>query len=539
MSWWRPDFPGQDAGIINDDWVIMQIQNLIKEWNDTETQWKELQEYINTYFKTYSENVLTRRFSKYATHADTLGISSFGDIPSNTIVGISNDITSTDISDLPLYGTFATVVKFNPMTTPGFTVGIYRSEKTSWLAFNTGSDLIWTPIINNVHITTQNAANYNINTLDTGFYDVDPSVTSTMLPGLPNEYYGTYFTILSFMRNVSTKATTLIVNNINGRSIGWYNGSTMIWDTHVNMRININTQSDITLADMETGIYEFENNVSSTKFAGLPNEVYGHFATIIVNKNRYRAGFTTYFVIGESFDYIGWNNGSSLKWFNIRTVASTFTPEKAISNINNKKIVICGDSIVAGVGGTGYSPTGRTIATISGEAKKANETGTCWANSLITYLTENYQGVTALNNGISGLNATQLSNNVEQIVPDDTDLCICSIGINDRDYETITQPTNALTSAFANILNRNIELIVIPNMDAYDKDHTYTPQIARNGVITACNNNNIAPVNINNSIYLYLSSKNKTLSELLPDGLHPNDELYGIMFNIITKTLNL
>lgn len=28
MSWWRPDFPGQDAGILNDDWVLGKILDL-------------------------------------------------------------------------------------------------------------------------------------------------------------------------------------------------------------------------------------------------------------------------------------------------------------------------------------------------------------------------------------------------------------------------------------------------------------------------------------------------------------------------------
>lgn len=40
MSWWRHDFPGQDAGIINDDWVIKKI--------------KDITNYLNNYLPDYN-----------------------------------------------------------------------------------------------------------------------------------------------------------------------------------------------------------------------------------------------------------------------------------------------------------------------------------------------------------------------------------------------------------------------------------------------------------------------------------------------------
>lgn len=54
MSWWRPDFPGQDAGIINDDWVIRKIKQLIDEMSslkgnmdDLEKKFEELKNYVD------------------------------------------------------------------------------------------------------------------------------------------------------------------------------------------------------------------------------------------------------------------------------------------------------------------------------------------------------------------------------------------------------------------------------------------------------------------------------------------------------------
>lgn len=29
MSWLRPDFPGQDSGILNDDWVIQRTKDFL------------------------------------------------------------------------------------------------------------------------------------------------------------------------------------------------------------------------------------------------------------------------------------------------------------------------------------------------------------------------------------------------------------------------------------------------------------------------------------------------------------------------------
>lgn len=58
MSWWRPDFPGQDAGIINDDWILETVKkaiseflNIKKEFENLKTAVAELHEYVDNYFK--------------------------------------------------------------------------------------------------------------------------------------------------------------------------------------------------------------------------------------------------------------------------------------------------------------------------------------------------------------------------------------------------------------------------------------------------------------------------------------------------------
>ncbi|HDR3493890.1 TPA: SGNH/GDSL hydrolase family protein [Bacillus wiedmannii] len=59
------------------------------------------------------------------------------------------------------------------------------------------------------------------------------------------------------------------------------------------------------------------------------------------------------------------------------------------------KIKIIGDSITAGVGGTGYSPTGELMFVDSaGVEQRANlDTATCWANKLKKYLEEKFNKV--------------------------------------------------------------------------------------------------------------------------------------------------
>jgi len=65
---------------------------------------------------------------------------------------------------------------------------------------------------------------------------------------------------------------------------------------------------------------------------------------------------------------------------------------KIIDDLKNPfiktKIKIIGDSITAGVGGTGYSPTGESIGTT--EYRANITTATCWANSLKKNLESNY-----------------------------------------------------------------------------------------------------------------------------------------------------
>lgn len=50
MSWLRPDFPGQDAGIRNDDWIIATVKKLYSDWDETKTDWENMKSFINNYF---------------------------------------------------------------------------------------------------------------------------------------------------------------------------------------------------------------------------------------------------------------------------------------------------------------------------------------------------------------------------------------------------------------------------------------------------------------------------------------------------------
>jgi hypothetical protein len=63
-----------------------------------------------------------------------------------------------------------------------------------------------------------------------------------------------------------------------------------------------------------------------------------------------------------------------------------------VNPFKKTKLKLIGDSITAGVGGTGYSKSGETMFTDSaGTVQKANvETATCWANSLKKLLETKY-----------------------------------------------------------------------------------------------------------------------------------------------------
>ena len=292
-------------------------------------------------------------------------------------------------------------------------------------------------------------------------------------------------------------------------------------------------------------IWGISIDITSAMITDLP--MYGVYGQIkktvgLVSNNIY----ILYEYTSEHKDkYIAWqnNNSSTLSsWTRLATGnGEGLTPVSARTLItSSSKVYFIGDSIVAGVGGTGWQQTsGRKILTYDGVDLYANDNGTCWANMLRDYLTTNY-GCTAYNNGLSGFNSVNIPQNIAALVPSDATHVIASWGINDRaynydtvgGYQTVIDYCNSIGAKF-------VPLTICPCLQPNDTyAHTQFEILTR--IKTVCANNNLEVCDLFSAVNEYFYTKGITLdTNYIPDNLHPNDAMYTIMYNLIRGLLGV
>lgn len=214
------------------------------------------------------------------------------------------------------------------------------------------------------------------------------------------------------------------------------------------------------------------------------------------------------------------------------------------------KIVLGGDSITHGVGGTGFAQDGDVILSTSSRTWNRNPNGYCWAKLFKDYIENNYNA-TVINNGCTGTNSDIWNDNKSTLIPTDTDLFILTIGTNDRNSrDGITTKAEALNNFYDNITSivkychdNNVNVILaspIPASADNEAENRLCHIFELNGVLQkVASENNIEYINLYNEVYYYFADKDLDMSAYYADGLHPNDELYKIMYYRYLKLLNL
>lgn len=224
-----------------------------------------------------------------------------------------------------------------------------------------------------------------------------------------------------------------------------------------------------------------------------------------------------------------------------------------LSSKKSLRIKLLGDSITHGLGGTGYSPTEEHIA----DEYHRNNKGHCWANSFRDYMKEKYD-CTVINNGCSGTKIEFIIKNFDVLVEPEDDLIICTIGTNNRhfffrDGEKPTREKHG-TEFYKNILklydmfkSANKQVVFVANIPAAPHRELDSEEFWRilhmddiNEIYKkAAENCGLPLISLYGLFSQYCSINNTSIDELSVDGLHPNDEGYDIMFELLLKALKL
>ena len=211
-----------------------------------------------------------------------------------------------------------------------------------------------------------------------------------------------------------------------------------------------------------------------------------------------------------------------------------------------KTIKLIGDSITAGVGGTGYdaSSTGGGEQ-IYGDVYQ-NVTGHCWANSLKAYWESKFDDVTVINNGWSGIDTHHIIDYWNNLIDADDDIIICSIGTNDRAArDNIAEYITNLETIVKKAKAAQKQLVLVANIPASVSnenisDYNFHMEDVEHAVRYVTDKYNIPFLNIYSLFIDYCESRNITIDSLLDSGgLHPNDDGYDVMFKLITNAFGI
>lgn len=214
-----------------------------------------------------------------------------------------------------------------------------------------------------------------------------------------------------------------------------------------------------------------------------------------------------------------------------------------ISNLYNNNITthikFLGDSITAGVGGTGYSPTGETIMTDSSNVYKANEQGYCWANLIKSYLESKFN-CSVKNWGVSGKNSWWLKTYKDQLIENEDEILVVCFGTNDRNNndDTFSNLNNFIE--YAKGLGKQVILMSnIPASLSNEANYSVHMEDIDNRINYLATTLNTEYVSLFKLMKQYLKYADTTLDSILNDGLHPNDNGYKIMFELILNSLGI
>ena len=217
------------------------------------------------------------------------------------------------------------------------------------------------------------------------------------------------------------------------------------------------------------------------------------------------------------------------------------------------KIKLLGDSITHGLGGTGYATDGEIFV----DEIRRNPNGYCWAKLFSEYVKEKYNAE-VVNNGISGTNIEGIIRRFERLVEEDDDFIICTIGTNNRhqymrtgekmSVEEISNTFYQNVLTLNNLLKgKNKKYVLVANIPASkenEKDGADYWRILHMNDINdiykkAQQKAGFSLISMYELFGDYLKENQIELSEVLADGLHPNDKGYEIIFNLMKKALNV
>ena len=411
-----------------------------------------------------------------------------GDDANNAPFGISNIITSSEIANLPEYGTAGTLIYMGECNSASYGFQIYIAyvvSGTQKIYYRPAWNNRWEPWVEIMSIP------YIVQTTGTNrelIMSQDAVTNLAMTVHNTNEFTNADdFTIGTYVNVMYRDVKNLPRDDSFGTLIS-FSG---------NPASNFNVQM----------FYDYSDGVPSN--------------------------YSLYYRVKFSYKWSKWNKVVNTDVLPVNDAAD-------VVDFYDKKIVLGGDSITHGQGGTGFAQDGETII----EGYKRNTKGYCWAK-LFTELMSTYYNSEVTNNGCTGTHSKFWAQNIATLLPENTDIFMLSVGINDRldgDADTVKQQVlNSVTTINDYCKAHNITFLCFTPIPDTDTDQQRSEvkawQIAE-FFKSACAECNVRFYDLYNAVYYFYFNRGEEIGSYA-DGLHPNDLMYYYMFYLYCQLLNI
>lgn len=236
----------------------------------------------------------------------------------------------------------------------------------------------------------------------------------------------------------------------------------------------------------------------------------------------------------------------------------------------NYRICLLGDSITQGMGSSGFQQydaviDGQTYNVRGNGPNNPNATsdykigeylwtsggrrwyealdGNGWAQLFKNYMNEKFK-IIVRNFGMSGINSGDLKYFINDFM--DTkynfDCIVLMIGTNNRENGNLESLYTDMNATIKTIKNYGKDLIImssIPASIANEKTFRVHMEDVHNALRNISCENKIPFISVYNLFIDYCSNKGIKIDTLLSDGLHPNNEGYKVMFQLISNAMGI
>ena len=509
-------------------------------------------------------------------------------------------------------------------------IHIFTYDGTYWLCMDWGADANTDTKVTNTlnqtakaYVTGTTSATTNTGTqvFDTGVY-----LDTTAGTLAATTFKGALSGNATSASKLATARTIALTGDITGSSS--FDGS-----GNINIGTTISNKDVVKTIKLGTDVYKAVNNVATIKAVSVSANQSLTQAEKVNARNNIDVDGARQLTYAEyqSLSADEKNNGTTYYITDANVVGDDIlivSPPTSIASImssvitnpaSSKKIRIklLGDSITNGAKGSNADAAGDIICVtgttyINGikntvddgtafanpKAMRVNVGGHCWANLLKGYLEKKYN-CEVLNYGCGGFSSYNIINHIYELIQDEDDIIIITIGTNDRTMvdtihgvpTTIETYTSNLQTIYDFCKKKNKKVIFMANLPAGARNETiagempesskgalpYNPSVngdsskiyydsttglyyrwvmsGSKGMYAEVRHfhmedvdaairafayrNNIEYISMYNMFSDYCCMTKTKIETMLADNLHPNDNGYNVMFYLVCKALGV